>query len=184
MPLPTLICLAFATGIAAALAGRVELRVSPRPVLLTRSFMAYVVFASFVLIPIAVYFYVFHGDWFLLYMVDVARVPSALALLGFVCLIAIGAAGFMLGSVMVRSQRDTLAGMLAALAILASGAVVLVARERLEVVGTFAQYRGQFGLEEFSEGPLLQGALLMGTLLAIGSVGLIARLHVSGRRGD
>tara|TARA_B100001750_G_scaffold245717_1_gene266044 strand:+ start:1866 stop:2420 length:555 start_codon:yes stop_codon:yes gene_type:complete len=184
VPLPTLICLAFATGIAAALAGRVELRVSPRPALLTRSFMAYVVFACFVLVPVAVYFYVFHGDWFLLYTVDVATIPSALALVGFAVLVGIGAAGFLLGSVMVRSQRDTLAGVLTGLAVIAAGAVIFVAKERLQVVGDFTQYRGQFGLEPFAEGPLVQGAMVMGGILLVGILALVTRLHLSGRRGD
>ena len=184
MPLPTLICLAFATGIVAAIAGRVELRVSPRPALLTRSFMAYVVFASFVLVPIAVYFYIFHGDWFLLYTIDVSRIPSALALVGFLALMAVGAMGFMLGSVMVRSQRETLGGVVSALAVIAAVAVAVVARERLMVVGSFAQYEGRFGLEPFGEGPLVQGAALMGTLLLLGIGLLVGRLHISGRRGD
>ena len=184
VPLPTLICLAFATGIIAALAGRVELRVSPRPALLTRSFLAYMVFSAFVLVPIAVYFYVFHGDWFLLYTIDVSKIPSALALVGFVVLAMIGAAGFMLGSTMVRSQRDTLGMLLAAVALAGAAGVGILARDRLSVVGTFAQYEGRFGLEDFSEGPLVQGAALMGGILLVGILALVVRLHVSGRRGD
>jgi len=184
VPLPTLICLAFATGIIAALAGRVELRVSPRPALLTRSFMAYVVFTTFVLVPIAVYFYVFHGDWFLLYTVDVSLIPSALALVGFVVLAMIGAAGFMLGSAMVRGQRDTLGMLLVAIAIIGAGGIGVVAKDRLAVVGTFAQYEGRFGLTGFGEGTLVQGAGLMGGILLVGIIVLIARLHMSGRRGD
>lgn len=184
VPLPTLICLAFATGIVSALAGRVELRVSPRPALLTRSFMAYVVFTAFVLVPIAVYFYVFHGDWFLLYTVDVAQIPSALALVGFVVLAMIGAAGFMLGSAMVRGQRDTLGMLLVAISLVGAVGIGVIARDRLAVVGTFAQYEGRFGLEDFSEGPLVQSAGLMGGILLVGIIALVARLHMSGRRGD
>lgn len=184
VPLPTLICLAFATGIIAALAGRVELRVSPRPALLTRSFMAYMVFATLVLVPIAIYFYVFHGDWFLLYTVDVSQIPSALALVGFVVLTLVGAAGFVLGSVMVRGQRDTLGMLLVAVAVVGAVGIGVIARDRLSVVGTFAQYEGSFGLEDFSEGPLVQGAGLMGAILLVGIIALVARLHMSGRRGD
>jgi hypothetical protein len=182
--LPTLICLALATGIAAALAGRVELRVSPRPALLTRSFMAYVVFAALVLVPVSVYFYVFHGDWFLLYAVDVRQIPSALALLGFVLEVGVGALGFMLGAAMVRSQRDGIGGGLAAVAVLAGGAAAFVARDRLGVVGSFAQYHNQFGLEPYAEHAVLQGAAVMGAILLVGIGSLVARLHVSGRRGD
>ena len=55
---------------------------SPRPLPLTRSFVAYVSFACLVIAPISVYFYVFHGDWFLLYLIDVNRIPSAIAMVG------------------------------------------------------------------------------------------------------
>ena len=183
MPLPTLICLVFATGIAAALAARVELRVSPRPPLLTRSFAAFAVFTMLVPVPVGVYFYLFHGDWFLLYTLDVHGIPSALALLGFLVLGTIGALGFAVGASMVRGQRETLGGILVGLAVLAAGAVAVVARDRLGVVGTFAQYEGGFGLEAYGGGPLLQGGIVMGAVLLLGIVFLVWRLHLSGRRG-
>ena len=81
--MPTLFCFAFAAGLATAVAARVELRVSPRTPLSTRSFRAFLLYALLLLIPISVYFYIFHGDWFLLYTLDVTRVPSAIALIGF-----------------------------------------------------------------------------------------------------
>ncbi|MEM9072054.1 MAG: hypothetical protein AAGE52_26345 [Myxococcota bacterium] len=183
MPLPTLICLAFASGIAAALAARVELRVSPRPPLLTQSFGAYLVFAMLVLVPVGVYFYVFHGDWFLLYTFDVSRVPSALALIGFLVLAGVGSLGFAVGASMVRGQRDTLGGILVGLSVLAAGAVAVVARDRLGVVGNFAQFEGGFGLKTFGSGPLMQGALTMGGILLVGAMFLLLRLRASGRRG-
>lgn len=183
MPLPTLLSLAFGTGIATAIAGRVELRVSPRPALLTRGFASYLLFAVLVLVPISVYFYVFHGDWFLLYLVDVRRVPSAVALLGFVGEALLGTAGFGLGAILVRSQRETLAGTLVALSLLLGGAVVPLARDRLAVVGSYAQYRGGFGLTAYGSGPILQGTLVMGGILVVAILYLILRLHFATRRG-
>jgi hypothetical protein len=182
MPLPTLLFLAFATGIAAAITGRTELRVSPRPALLSRTFAAFVVFSVLALVPVAVYFYVFHGDWFLLYLVDVRRIPSAVALLGFVVLAAVGALGFVLGAGLVRNQREKSAGVVTGLAVLGAGAVVLVAPERLRVVGSYAQYRGRFGLEPFGSGPLLQGTMVMGGLLLLGLLFLLVRIHLGNRR--
>ena len=67
--------------------------------------------------------------------------------------------------------------------VLAAGAVVVVARDRLGVVGTFAQYEGGFGLEAYGGGPLLQGGIVMGAVLLLGIVFLVWRLHLSGRRG-
>ena len=84
MPLPTLICLVFATGIAAALAARVELRVSPRPPLLTRSFAAFAVFTMLVPVPVGVYFYLFHSYFLLLSSFVVSRYITFVLALVFV----------------------------------------------------------------------------------------------------
>ena len=182
MPLPTLICLTFASGVAAALASRVELRVSPRPPLLTRSFGAFAIATAWITLPVGLYFYVFHGDWFLLYTVDVDRIPSALVLVGFLLLGGVGALGFVAGASLTRNQRDSIGGAVAAIAILAGGAAVLVARERLAVVGTYAQWSGGFGLVSFAEGPALQGVILGGAILVVGHAFVLARLSFGGRR--
>lgn len=184
MPLPSLLCVAFAAGIAAALAGKVELRVSPRPALLTRSFAAFLLFAIFVLIPVSVYFYIFHGDWFLLYTVDVRSIPSALALLGFIVQAGLGALGFLIGASMARHQREGIGAVLSLLALGGAGAVALVAKERLAMVGSFAQFRGGFGLEPFGGGALVQGTIVMGAIMLVGMAALLLRLRSSGRRGD
>lgn len=183
MPLPTLICLAFATGVSAALAGRGELRLSPRHAFLTISFGAYLLFASLVLVPASVYFYVFHGDWFLLYLLDVQRVPSAIALVGFVLEIGIGALGFSVGAALLRSQREALAGGVIAVAVIAAGAVPALLRERLAVAGTFAQYEGQFGLTPLPDSPLFAGGIAMALLIVAGFTFLVARLNHASARG-
>lgn len=182
MPLPTLICITFASGVAAALASRVELRVSPRPPLLTRSFGAFAVGTMWITLPVGLYFYVFHGDWFLLYTIDVDRIPSALALVGFLLLGGVGALGFITGASLTRNQRDSLGGAVAAFGVLAGGAAVLVARERLAMVGTYAQWVGGFGLVPFAEGPALPGAILGGAIVFVGQAFVLARLSFGGRR--
>lgn len=183
MPLPTLLFVAIASGLAAALAAKAELRVSPRPAVLTRSFAAYMLFVMFVLIPASLYFYVFHGDWFLLYLMDVRRVPSALALVGFVGEAALGAGSFAVGAALVRAQREGMGKALLFLALVGAVAVVVVARDRLAVVGTYAQYRGGFGLAHYGAGALLQGTVAMGLIMALGVTYLLVRLHMSGTRG-
>ncbi len=182
MPLPTLICIAFATGLAAALAASIELRVTPRPPLLTRGFAAYAIFLSLVLVPVGAYFYLFHGDWFLLYAGDSQQIPSALALVGFVGVGGVGAIGFAVGASMVRGQREALGGVLIALSILAAVGVVLVAKERLSMVGSIGQFEGGFGLTPFSQSSLAQGALVMSSLLFVGTAFTVYRLYSSGRR--
>ncbi len=183
MPLPILICLALASGLAAALADRDELRVSPRPSLLTRGFGAYTMFVALLFVPVGVYFYVFHGDWFLLYSIDAQRIPSAVALVGFLVLASIGSAGFAGGASLVRAQRESWVAILAALTMSAAVVVIALVPHRISKVGTFTQFHGGFGLKSFQEGTLLQGTLVMGALLFVGFGSLLLRLHRSRRRG-
>jgi hypothetical protein len=181
MPLPTLVFIAFGVGTAAALLGGSELRLSPRHVMLTSTFKSYALFLTLVLLPVSVYFYVFQGDWFLLYAVDVRRIPSAIALLGFVAEGAFGVLGFSLGAALARNQRTGLGYAVLGMAASSSLAVVLLWPERLSVVGTFAQYRGDFGLRAYG-GTLMQAGFAMGLLLAYGASYLLVRIRVACRR--
>ncbi|MBW2464448.1 MAG: hypothetical protein JRH11_22555 [Deltaproteobacteria bacterium] len=182
MPVSTLICLAFVSGFAAALAGRAELRVSPRPPVLSRSFFAWLSFALFVLVPVSLYFYAFYGDWFLLYTVDMRRIPSALAMVGFGVEVLVGVAGFAFAGLLIRGQRDGLAGGLLALSILAGMAAIPAAGDRLSSVGSFAQYKGGFGLVPYGSGSLMTGTLAMGAILALCLAILLGSLWVGSRR--
>lgn len=181
MPFTTFLLLAFGMGLAVALAGAHELRLSPRHALLTGTFGAFVAFLLCLVIPTSVYFYVFHGDWFMLYLVDVGRVPSALALIGFVLEALLGVVGFSLGASLVRNQRGSWALGTLAVTLGVALAVLFVFRDRLEVVGTYNQYRGGFGLSDYG-GALLQGALGMGVLLLAGGAFLLYRVRSSAAR--
>ncbi|MCA9602184.1 MAG: hypothetical protein R3A78_10470 [Polyangiales bacterium] len=182
MPLPVLVSLAFAVGSAAAACAEAELRISPRPALLTQGAMAFLIFDALVVVPVATYFYAFHGDWFLLYLVDARRIPSALALLALVLVGGCGAVGFAAGATLVRAHKLGLAIAVSVLAVVASAAVVVFARDRLGAVGSYAQYAGHFGLKPFAEGSLLQGALVMGPLFVAAALLLCVRIYVGGRR--
>jgi uncharacterized membrane protein YuzA (DUF378 family) len=149
--------------------------------MLTSSFKAYALFLSLLLLPISVYFYVFHGDWFLLYAVDVHHVPSAVALLGFMAEGGFGVLGFSLGAALARSQRNGLGYAVVGLAGLLSLSVIALWPERLAVVGTCAQYRGDFGLHAYG-GALMHAGLAMGLLLAYGATYLLVRIRSAGRR--
>ena len=181
MPLPTFAFLAVSVGIASALVGGSELRLSPRHALLTGAFKAYALFLGLVLLPASTYFYTFHGDWFLLYVVDVRRIPSALALIAFTLEAALGAGAFLLGASLARSQRTSLGYALVGAFAAAAAAVLVLFQERLLVVGTYAQYRGDFGLTSYG-GVLMQGSLAMGTIVLVSLAYLLARIHQAMRR--
>ena len=181
MPVFTQLLLTFATGLAAALAARADLRVSPKPAAFSRAFLSYLLFAGLVLVPSSLYFYVFHGDWYLLYLVDTGRVPSAVALVGCVIEFGLGAAGFLVGASMIRTQRDPWLGAAIGASVSLAAGVVALARHRLSVVGTYAQYQGDFGLAAYG-GALLQGTLWMSLWTALGLGYLLYRLGPGARR--
>lgn len=179
MPFTTLSLLGVGIGAAAAVAGATELRVSPRPALLSDSFAAFSAFMVLLLLPISAYFYLFHGDWFMLYTVDVRNLPSGLVLLGVMVEAGLGLLGFFCAAVCVRNARVGWALALVAACAFAAVGVVFVFPERLRVMGSFRQYWGGFGLEPFG-GALFQGALAMGFFLVFGTVYLLIRI----RRGQ
>jgi hypothetical protein len=175
--------LGFASGIGAAIAGRVELHESPHPVMLTRPFWAWALFAGLVLIPVSAYFYVFHGDWFLLYRMDVAAIPSAIAVLVFAAEGAVGALGFLVGASLVRSKKVDLASALVALTMVMALAPIVQFRRELEVVGTYRQFHRGYGLSSFTETALYPGSIFMTAVLLLGLTFLVARLDLGSRRG-
>jgi len=176
VPFPVLFLFGFGLGAAAALADAGELRVSPRPVLLTDGFGAFTAFMLLLLVPTSVYFYIFHGDWFMLYTVDVRYVPSAIALIGFAVEFGIGLLGFGLSASCIRSARPAWSIALIGASAFAAAAVVFLCPERLKVVGSIRQYRGGFGLVSYG-GPLMQSAIVMGILLVWGAVYLLVRIR-------
>ncbi len=182
MMLPLALALALSIGLGASLAGRVELCVSPRPMFLTGSFASLMFFTWLVLVPVSAYFYVFHGDWFLLYAVDVRRIPSALALIGFVTQGALAVLTFAIGATLVRSQRTTVVGWGAAVLAILGLVPVLVLWERVVQVGSYEEFHGDFGLEGFTAGSIWQGTLAMGGILLLTGGYLLYRLQASGRR--
>ncbi|MBN8612467.1 MAG: hypothetical protein J0L92_17875 [Deltaproteobacteria bacterium] len=182
MTLPTVVALAFMVGALAALAGRAEIKLSPRHPLLTRSFAAFVIFSICVLVPISVYFYVFHGDWFLLYLIDVREIPSAIALVAFVLEVLVGVLGFALGATLLRTQREGLVGAAAAIALALAVLIPVLLRDRLSHVGSYAQWNGGFGLVDFTAGPIFLGTILMSVAFLAASGFLVGRLWVGERR--
>jgi hypothetical protein len=184
LPLPTLIFVAFGCGIAAAIAARIELRMTIRPVLLTNSFSVFLAFLILALVPTSIYFYIFHGDWFLLYLINVRRVPSALSLIVFLLEGGIGVLGFAIGAILARGQQHTIATVLIAGSIIASIAVIFVCPDRLAVVGNYAQYHGDFGLVAYRSSSVIKGSITMGFGLIAGVAFLITSLNYRGPRSS
>lgn len=147
----------------------------------SRAFSAYLLYASLVLVPVSLYFYLFHGDWYLMYFVATENVPSAIVLIVCVFEVVLGASGFLSGAALVRTQRDQWAGALIGGSLALGLGVLPLARQRLSVVGTYAQYHGDFGLSAYG-GALLQGTLFMTLWVVLGLAFLVYRLGPGAKR--
>lgn len=177
MPITTALTLALLAGFAAAFSARVELRVSPKPAPLTAAAAGVGLFLALVLVPASAYFYAFHGDWFLLYFIDSHTVPSALALLGFVAQWLVGMGAFMTGAVLVRSQRESVVAVLACVCLVLAFGPLALLLPRLKWVGTYLQFSRNFGLSPYGAGPLFQGTVAVGGLVAVGLAAMLLRVR-------
>lgn len=169
MPLPAHLLFTFASGVLVALVAHAELRGSPSRASATPTFHAYLTYLALVLLPGSLFLYVRYGDWYLLYLLDTQRVPSALVLIGALLAHALGAGGFLLGAACIRRHREPWAGALAGISLSIALASLSVVGDRLAVVGSYTQFRGDFGLVPFG-GALLQSVVCITFFSLLGFV--------------
>lgn len=123
--------------------------------------MAYGLFVGFVLLPTVVYFYAFHGDWFLFYWVDTGRAPWVWGMVAIVLSFGGALAGFRVGAVACRASRDAVARRVAILTLAGALAVWPLAWSRLSVVGSHRQFVRGYGLVGFFSSAAFYSGLVM-----------------------
>ncbi|MFW2387567.1 MAG: hypothetical protein ACN4G0_04480 [Polyangiales bacterium] len=166
LPLLFLLLIAIAAGALAAHAGRDEVRHSSDPIWRMESFLGLAIFVTLVLLPTLIYFYVFHGDWFLLYAVNTVHAPWAFGLLSGALLLGAAALGFRLGAAFCRASRDAAARRISWAALFVALSVWPLAWARLSVVGSYRQFTRDYGLVAFFSSPAFYAGVVM--LLTIG----------------
>jgi hypothetical protein len=176
LPLLFLLLVAIATGALSAYAGRDEIRHSGEAVWRTEAFLAYALFVGLVLLPTVVYFYVFHGDWFLFYWVDTARAPWVWGLVAVLLLFGAALAGFHLGAALCRASRDVAARRITVVAGLMAAAVWPLAWPRLSVVGSHRQFTRDYGLLGFFTSPAFYSGLVMLLVASAAFVWIVYRI--------
>jgi hypothetical protein len=173
VPLFATLAFNFVVGSLAALAAARELRASPRSVHQARAFRALAAHEVLVGIPIAAFVLVRFTDWALSYLVDGARVPSAVVLAIVVLHGAVALVGFATAARLLRDHRPQ---WVRAIAIGAVALVVLsgmVLHRRLGTVGSYAQYHGGFGLRPWRETPVLGATIALVTVWAVAAAHLL-----------
>jgi len=182
LPLLFLLLITVATGALSAHAGRDEIRHSADPVWRMEAFLAYALFVGFVLVPTAVYFYVFHGDWFLFYWVDTGHAPWVWGFLVILFLLGGASLGFWLGAALCRASRDEAVRRITVGALFIAVAVWPLGWDRLSVVGSYRQFTRDYGLIAFFASTAFYSGLAMFIILVVAFVWLVYRIDLHTRQ--
>jgi len=183
LPLLFLLLIAIATGALSAHAGRDEVRNSADPVWRMEAFLAYGLFVGLVLLPTVIYFYVFHGDWFLFYWIDTGRAPWVWALLAILLLLGAASLGFRLGVALCRASRDSAARRITIGALFIGLAVWPLGWDRLSVVGSYRQFTRDYGLTAFFASPVFYSGLAMLVIIGVAFGWVVYRIDRQTRDG-
>lgn len=143
----------------------------------TEAFLAYALFVGFVLLPTDIYFYVFHGDWFLFYVVNTNSAPWVWGLLSVLSLLGAAFVGFRLGAALCRASRDQAARQIAVAAGLIGLAIWPLAWERLSVVGSHRQFTRDYGLVPFFASPAFYSGLTMLIIAGVSFAWIVFRIE-------
>jgi hypothetical protein len=176
LPLLFLLFVAIATGALSAYAGRDEIRHSGEATWRTEAFLAYALFVGLVLLPTVIYFYVFHGDWFLLYWVDTQRAPWVWGLLAVLLFLGMAFAGFQIGAALCRASLELAARRISVAACLVGLSVWPLAWERLSVVGSHRQFTRGYGLVAFFASPAFYSGLVMLVVASVSFAWVVFRI--------
>ncbi|MGB8329253.1 MAG: hypothetical protein WCE62_03930 [Polyangiales bacterium] len=177
MPLLFLLLIAIATGALSAHAGRDELRHSADPIWRMDVFLAYALFVGLMLLPTLIYFYAFHGDWFLLYWVDTQRAAWFWGFLAILLLLCAASLGFALGAALCRASRDTAARRSAVGAFVLALAVWPLGWARISVVGSYRQFTRGYGLVRFLASPAFYSGLAMLVIIGVSLLWIVYRIE-------
>ena len=163
-------------GALSAHAGRDEVRHSADPVWRMEAFLAYALFVGFVLLPAVIYFYAFHGDWFLSYWVDTGRAPWVWGMLVVLFLVGAASLGFWLGAALCRASRDGAVRRIAVSALFIAAAVWPLGWDRLSAVGSYRQFTRDYGLVTFLASPAFYSGLAMLVIIGAAFAWLVYRI--------
>lgn len=176
LPLLFLLLITIATGVLSAHAGRDEVRHSADPMWRMEAFLAYAVFVGLVLLPTVMYFYVFHGDWFLFYWVDTGRAPWVWGMLAILFLVGAASLGFWIGAALSRASRDEAVRRIAVGSLFIAVAVWPLGWDRLSSVGSYRQFTRDYGLITFLASPAFYAGLAMLVIIGVAFASLFYRI--------
>lgn len=140
------------------------------------AFLAYALFVGLVLAPTVVYFYVFHGDWFLFYGVDTGRAPWAWGILVMATVAGVAALGFRLSSALCRIDREVAVRRTAVGTFVLALGVWPLGWDRLSLVGSYREFTKDYGLTGYFSSAAFYAGLAMLILLVASFVWVVYRI--------
>lgn len=124
--------------------------------------MAYLIFLGLIVVPSALYFYVFYADWFLFYWVDTQQARSLWGIVGVLLPCTAGMLGFRIGAVLARRGLRKAPQRVGWVLLLLAALVWPLAWSRISRVGSYRQFTQDYGLAPYlSSGTFYSGALIL-----------------------
>ena len=176
VPLPLVPIIAALLGVIFALVGRDEVRRTTSAPSATRAFLVVTIVAYALLMPAAGYFLAFYPDWAWAYLVPGSRVPSAIDLIACLLAVSLAPATFVWTASALRRHavRELVRGAGALVVLLAIATAML--GPRLNVAGTYVQYREGYDLQTASGTSLGVSILFIDACLCAGVLWAASRL--------
>ena len=181
MTIPGFIIVSLLAGASVSFAARVQIRNLQRPVFANRYFGALVLFQAMILLPAGAYFQTFYGDWSWMYLLDTRALPLGLSVMAVFAYPVAGTMGFLVGYFSARSNSDWVTGMFMAVQGLGLLGLIVIANEKLLVVGSYDQYHRNVGLTPLTGSSLLPSVLLAWSGIAVTWGYLMYRFTREGR---
>jgi hypothetical protein len=160
LTIPGFIVVNLLLGASVAFAAHTQIRTMQRPVSYNRYFNALMLLEALVVVPAGIYFAAFYPDWSWMYLVDAAYLPTGTSVMAIAAYPVAAALGYLVGYFSARSASDWVTVVFMVFVLLSFGGLLVMAGEKLSVLGTYEQYHRNVGLKAFAESSLLPSAAL------------------------
>ncbi len=181
MTIPALIAVSLLMGASVAYASRVQIRTLQRHVFNTRYFFALMMIELLIVLPVAIYFYIFYPDWSWMYLVNTTTLSNGVVAMTFAAYPLLAAMGYLVGYYSARSASDWVTVMFIVFMSLGLLGLVIVASDQLMWVGTYEQYHRNVGLKLLTATSVFPSILLAVTGIGICFGNVLYRLVREGR---
>lgn len=166
MTIPGFIVMNLLLGSSVAFSAHLQIRTMQRPVSYNRYFNALMLLEALVIVPAGIYFAAFYPDWSWMYLVDARGLPTGTSVMAIASYPVAAGLGYLVGYFSARSASDWVTVIFMLFVVLSLGGLLVMAGDKLAVLGTYEQYHRNVGLKTFTESSLLPSAAL--TWLCIG----------------